>query len=200
MTCIPEVIIFFFFPYPSWLQHILVGLNGERTLSFTLYPKLVCSEHQWHQDGWFSAPLFWNHITMRDAAYLRTTLGRSSFAQNSIKRVMCMWKRYCCYQAAYHDNFLCHTSLHVHEFLTKHNMAMSLQPLYSPDLALANFSPPLKDEDPTQGIPFWWIEALQVTMTTALNKVPVRAFEGAYCAWESQWKKCMEVHGEHFQY
>lgn len=40
-------------------------------------------------------------------------------------------------------------------------------------------------------------------MTTALKEIPVKAFEGAYRAWESRWKKCMngqidlkiDVHG-----
>ena len=37
------------------------------------------------------------------------------------------------------DNAPSHTSLRVREFLAKHNVAMLLQPPYSPDLAPANF-------------------------------------------------------------
>jgi hypothetical protein len=36
-------------------------------------------------------------------------------------------------------------------------------------------------------------------VTTALKEVPVEAFERAYRAWESQWKKCVDARGEYFE-
>jgi hypothetical protein len=36
-------------------------------------------------------------------------------------------------------------------------------------------------------------------VTTALKEVPVEAFERAYRAWESWWKKCVDACGEYFE-
>jgi hypothetical protein len=43
------------------------------------------------------------------------------------------------------------------------------------------------------------IQAIQAVVTTALNEVPVEAFEGAYRAWESRWEKCVDAHGQYFE-
>jgi hypothetical protein len=43
------------------------------------------------------------------------------------------------------------------------------------------------------------ISAIQAAVTTALNEVPVEAFEGAYRAWESRWKKRVAAHGQYFE-
>jgi hypothetical protein len=42
------------------------------------------------------------------------------------------------------------------------------------------------------------IQAILVAVTTASNEVPIEAFEGAYRAWESWWKKC-DAHGQYFE-
>jgi NRPS condensation-like uncharacterized protein len=42
------------------------------------------------------------------------------------------------------------------------------------------------------------IDAIKAAVTTALKEVPVEAFERAYWAWESRWKKCVDAHGEYF--
>jgi hypothetical protein len=43
------------------------------------------------------------------------------------------------------------------------------------------------------------IDAIQADVTTALKEVPVEAFERAYRAWESRWKKCVDACGEYFE-
>jgi hypothetical protein len=66
------------------------------------------------------------------------------------------------------------------------------QPPYSPELAPADFFL-------FKGRRFESIPAIQAAVTTALNEVPVEAFEGAYRAWESWWKKCVAAHGQYFE-
>jgi hypothetical protein len=51
------------------------------------------------------------------------------------------------------------------------------QPPYSPDLAPADFFL-------FNGRCFESIPAIQAVVTTALNEAPIKAFEGAYRAWE----------------
>jgi hypothetical protein len=77
----------------------------------------------------------------------------------------------------HHDNAPSHTSLLVREFLAKHHVATLPQPPYSPDLALADFFL-------FKGHRFESIPAIQAAVTTALNELPIEAFEGAYRAWE----------------
>jgi hypothetical protein len=50
-----------------------------------------------------------------------------------------------------------------------------------------------------EGRRFESIPAIQAAVTTASNEVPVEAFEGAYRAWESRWKKCVAAHGQYFE-
>ncbi|PNF20262.1 hypothetical protein B7P43_G15437 [Cryptotermes secundus] len=82
-----------------------------------------------------------------------------------------------------------HTSLLVREFQAKHHMATLPQPPYSPDLAPANFFLFPRIKTALKGRHFESIQAIQAAVTTALNEVPVEAFEGAYRAWESRWQK-----------
>jgi hypothetical protein len=77
----------------------------------------------------------------------------------------------------HHDNARSHTSLLVHEFLAKHHVATLPQPPYSPDLVPADFFL-------FKGRRFESIPAIQAGVTTALNEVPVEAFEGVHRAWE----------------
>jgi hypothetical protein len=77
----------------------------------------------------------------------------------------------------HHSNAPSHTSLLVREFLAKHHVATLPQPPYSPNLAPADFFL-------FKGRRFESIPAIQAAVTTALNELPVEAFEGAYRAWE----------------
>jgi hypothetical protein len=50
-----------------------------------------------------------------------------------------------------------------------------------------------------KGRRFERIPVIKAAVTTALNEVLVEAFEGAYRAWESRWKKCVAAHGQYFE-
>jgi hypothetical protein len=73
------------------------------------------------------------------------------------------------------------------------------QPPYSPDLAPADFFLFPRIKTALKGRCFESIPSIQAAVTTALNEVPVEAFEGAYWAWEIQWKKCVAAHGQYFE-
>ena len=99
----------------------------------------------------------------------------------------------------HHDNAPSHTALCVHELLVKHNVAMQSQPPYRPSLAPGDFFLFMRIKTTLKGCRFDGIEAIQSTMTTALNKVSVEAFQDMYHPWEYCWKKCVDVRGEYFE-
>ncbi|PNF36801.1 hypothetical protein B7P43_G09634 [Cryptotermes secundus] len=99
----------------------------------------------------------------------------------------------------HHDNAPRHTSLLVREFLAKHHVVTLPQPPYSPDLVPADFFLFPRIKTALKGRRFESIQAIQAAVTTALNEVPVEAFEGVYRAWESRWKKCVDAHGQYFE-
>lgn len=99
----------------------------------------------------------------------------------------------------HHENALSHTCLGVREFLAKHNVAPFPQPNYSPDLASGNLFlfPGIKTA--LKGHHFDNIEAIQVSVTTALCEVIDEAFQGVYRErWERWRKKCIDAHGQYF--
>jgi len=90
------------------------------------------------------------------------------------KRVIRVRKNIAATWVLHLDNAPSHTSLHVREFLAKHNVATLPQPPYSPDLAPADF-------------------LLFPRIKTTLKG---RRFDRA---WESRWKKCIDARGEYFE-
>ena len=50
-----------------------------------------------------------------------------------------------------------------------------------------------------KGVRFGSIKAIQDAVTRALAEVPVDAFQDAYCAWQSRWKKCVNAQGDYFE-
>jgi len=116
------------------------------------------------------------------------------------KRVIRVRKDIAATWVLHHDNAASHTSLRVREFLAKHNVATLPQPPCSPDLGPADFFLFPRIKTALKGHHFYNIEAIQAAVTTALSEVPVKAFEGAYRAWESRWKKCIDAHGQYFEY
>lgn len=115
------------------------------------------------------------------------------------KRVIRVRKDIAATWVLHHDNAPSHTSLRVREFLAKYNVATFPQPPYSPDLAPSDFFLFPRIKTALKGHRFENIEAIQVAVTTALNEVPVEAFQGAYRAWESRWKKCIDANGHYFE-
>ncbi|PNF22002.1 hypothetical protein B7P43_G17659 [Cryptotermes secundus] len=67
------------------------------------------------------------------------------------------------------------------------------------DLAPADFILFPRIKTALKGRRFESFQAIQAAVTTSLNEVPVEAFEGAYRAWESRWKKCIDAHGQYFE-
>lgn len=115
------------------------------------------------------------------------------------KRVIRVRKNIAATWVLHLDNAPSHTSLRVREFLAKHNVATLPQPPYSPDLAPADFFLFPRIKTTLKGRRFDSIDAIQAAVTTALKEVPVEAFERAYRAWESRWKKCVDARGEYFE-
>jgi len=88
--------------------------------------KLVCSEHRWCQDRWFSALLFWDHViedTFEQHWAIKgcTKLDKIAAETHELlaigvrKDIAATW-------LLHHDNASSHTSFCVREFLAKHNM------------------------------------------------------------------------------
>ena len=99
----------------------------------------------------------------------------------------------------HHDNAPSHTALLVREFLAKHKVATLSQPPYSPDMAPADYFLFPKIKFSMKGTRFASIEAIQTAVTRALQEIPVDAFQNAYRAWQSRWKKCIDAQGEYFE-
>ena len=78
-------------------------------------------------------------------------IGQSSSAQIWTNGVFCMLKDIAAIWLLHHDNASNCTSLGVHDFLMKHNVAILLQPPYSPGQLIFVS----KDQDSTQKTPFW---------------------------------------------
>jgi hypothetical protein len=83
--------------------------------------------------------------------------------------------------------------------MAKHHVTTLPQPPYSPDLAPADIFLFPRVKTALKGCRFESIQAIQAAVTTALNEVPVEAFEGAYRAWESRWRKCVDAHRQYFE-
>lgn len=107
-------------------------------------------------------------------------------------RKVCAWE-------LHHDNAPSHTALRVREYQAKHKLTTLLQPPYSPDMAPADFFLFPRIKTVLKGIRFGSTEAIQDAVTRALAEVPVEAFQDAYRAWQSRWKKCVDAQGNYFE-
>lgn len=99
----------------------------------------------------------------------------------------------------HHDNAPSHTALRVREYQAKRNLATLPHPPYSPDMAPADFFLFPRIKTVLKGSRFGSIEAIQDAVTRALAKVPIEAFQDAYRAWQSRWKKCVDAQGNYFE-
>jgi len=80
----------------------------------------------------------------------------------------------------HHDNVPAHASLLIREFLTKHEMTVVPQPLYSPDLAPAEFCLFLKLKSSLKGRRFQTAEEIEENSIRDLRAIPQNTFQDAF--------------------
>jgi transposase len=95
----------------------------------------------------------------------------------------------------HHDNAPAHASLLIREFLAKQETIVVPQPLYSPDLAPADFFlfPKLKSN--LKGRRFQTVEEIKENSLQDLRTIPQNTFQN----WKKRWERCINSRGEHFE-
>jgi len=99
----------------------------------------------------------------------------------------------------HHDNAPAHASLHIREFLTKHETTVVPQPPYSPDLAPADFFlfPKLKSSLKVRR--FQTVEEKEENSMRDLRAIPQNTFQDAFQNWKKLWERCIKSGGEYFE-
>ncbi|UYV82242.1 K02A2.6-like [Cordylochernes scorpioides] len=95
----------------------------------------------------------------------------------------------------HHDNATSHTAFIITNFLARSNTPVIPHPPYSPDLAPCDFFlfPRLKRE--MKGKHWETVENIQHHVTTFLRSIPVEEFQGAFQAWQTRFRKCIDAGG-----
>ncbi|UYV68864.1 hypothetical protein LAZ67_6001339 [Cordylochernes scorpioides] len=95
----------------------------------------------------------------------------------------------------HHDNATSHTAFIITNFLARSNTPVIPHPPYSPDLAPCDFFlfPRLKRE--MKGKHWETVENIQHHVTTFLRSIPVEEFQGAFQAWQTRLRKCIDAGG-----
>ena len=99
----------------------------------------------------------------------------------------------------HHDNAPAHTALRIRQFFTSHGMTLVPHPLYSPDLAPADFFlfPRIKRD--LKGCRFDTVEDVIAASTGALNSIQVEEFQRCFEQWKQRLDKCISSNGEYFE-
>ncbi|UYV64900.1 hypothetical protein LAZ67_3002334 [Cordylochernes scorpioides] len=99
----------------------------------------------------------------------------------------------------HHDNATSHTAFIITNFLARSNTSVIPHPPYSPDLAPCDFFlfPRLKKE--MKGKHWETVENIQHHVTTFLRSIPVEEFQGAFQAWQTRLRKCIDAGGMYFE-
>ncbi|UYV61217.1 hypothetical protein LAZ67_1003894 [Cordylochernes scorpioides] len=100
----------------------------------------------------------------------------------------------------HHDNATSHTAFIITNFLARSNTPVIPHPPYSPDLAPCDFFlfPRLKRE--MKGKHWETVESIQHhDVTTFLRSIPVEEFQGAFHAWQTRLRKCIDAGGMYFE-
>lgn len=99
----------------------------------------------------------------------------------------------------HHDNAPSHTAFVVTNFLTQNKISVVPQPPYSPDLAPCDFFlfPLLKRE--LKGKHWESVENIQAQVTRFLKGISVEEFQGAFQAWHTRLRKCIDAGGDYFE-
>ncbi|UYV72446.1 hypothetical protein LAZ67_9003181 [Cordylochernes scorpioides] len=99
----------------------------------------------------------------------------------------------------HHDNATSHTAFIITNFLARSNTPVIPHPPYSPDLAPCDFFlfPRFKRE--MKGKHWETVENIQHHVTTFLRSIPVEEFQGAFQAWQTRLRKCIDAGGMYFE-
>lgn len=99
----------------------------------------------------------------------------------------------------HHDNAPSHTSSKVTAYLTQIGVPTIPQPPYSPDMAPADFFLFPKVKSALKGHHHGTISVVKQATTRCLKEVPESAYQGAFEAWKSRWRKCINAQGMYFE-
>ena len=97
------------------------------------------------------------------------------------------------------DNASSHSSFLVRDFLIKHATTVLPQPLYSPDLAPADFFPFPKLKSTLKGRHFESIEANKTNSLAHLRSIPKTDFQECFRTLKKCWQRCIQSRGEYFE-
>ncbi|UYV79288.1 hypothetical protein LAZ67_17001917 [Cordylochernes scorpioides] len=99
----------------------------------------------------------------------------------------------------HHDNATSHTAFIITNFLARSNTSVIPHPPYSPDLAPCDcfLFPRLKKE--MKGKHWETVENIQHHVTTFLRSISVEEFQGAFQAWQTRLRKCIDAGGMYFE-
>ncbi|KQS44477.1 uncharacterized protein Dere_GG26354 [Drosophila erecta] len=99
----------------------------------------------------------------------------------------------------HHDNAPSHTAFVVTNFLTQKKISVVPQPPDSPDLAPCDFFlfPLLKRE--LKGKHWESVENIQARVTRFLKGISVEEFQGAFKAWHTRLRNCIDAGGDYFE-
>jgi transposase len=95
----------------------------------------------------------------------------------------------------HHDNAPAHLSFLVRNFLAKNQTTTVPQPLYSPDLAPADFFLFPKLKSTLKGRHFDTFDDIKKNSTKDLFTIPKEAFQ----TWQKCWEQCVASEGNHFE-
>jgi hypothetical protein len=98
-----------------------------------------------------------------------------------------------------HDNVPSHSSFLVRDFLAKHATTVLPQPLYSPDLAPADFFLFPKLISTLKGCRFESIEAIKTNSLAHLRIIPKTAFQECFITLKKCRQWCIQIRGEYFE-
>jgi len=98
-----------------------------------------------------------------------------------------------------HDKVPSHSSFLVRDFLAKHATTVHPQPLYSPDLAPADFFLFPKLKSALKARRFESIEAIKTNSQEHLRSIPKKAVQECFKTLKKCWQQCIQSRGEYFE-
>ncbi|UYV64691.1 hypothetical protein LAZ67_3001672 [Cordylochernes scorpioides] len=99
----------------------------------------------------------------------------------------------------HHDNATSHTAFIITNFLARSNTSVIPHPPYSPDLAPCDFFLFPRPKREMKGKHWETVENIQHHVTTFLRSIPVEEFQGAFQAWQTRLRKCIDAGGMYFE-
>ena len=99
----------------------------------------------------------------------------------------------------HHDNVPAHASLLIHSYLAKHQTSVVPHPLYSPDIAPADFFLFPKPKTTLKGCRFQTIEEIQENVIKELCAITESVFQEAFQQWKKRWERCITSRGDYFE-